>query len=291
MKKILCSFIGLLTLAAGTVSFFDSGANISEYHSDGIDDLDKMNFTANPPAARTGAPFETTCTDCHVGAINPAAGTVDFDVAGITGGYYFDSTYAVSISSSVGTKNGFQLTVVDPTELAAGDLTAGANSNTTFLSGREYIRQTSAVGSTSWTFDWTSPSADVGDITFYYAYNITNSSATTAGDTIYVGSLTVSSVVDVGISKNEELEVAYELTYMSESQSVMARYSVPDNNHIVFHVQDLSGRVVKRLDLGYQLAGEHQETFDLNEARTEGIYLVSIFIGNRVFTKKLYVGN
>ena len=56
-KKLLLlipviGFIGL--------SFFDKESNITSFHNDGIE---TVNYAANPPTEKTGAPGEGNCTD------------------------------------------------------------------------------------------------------------------------------------------------------------------------------------------------------------------------------------
>lgn len=290
MKKLLLIGSGLALITMGGLSMYDTTSGFSKYHSDGIDGVDAVNYTANPPVEKTGAPFESNCTDCHAGTTSPAAGTVDFTLSGLGTGYYPGQTYPVTIGSTSGTKNGFQLVAVDATDAQAGTFTAGTNSNISSASARDYVRHTSAVGATTWNFMWDAPATDLGDITFYYSYNISDETGTTANDEIYLGSLVVPVAGDVSIDKNAAIEESYTVSYSPESNTVLARYATPDNKRIFFHIQSLNGQVVKRLDLGYQAPGEYQETIELDEINADGIYIVSLFIGNDIFSKKLFVG-
>ncbi|MCG8577796.1 MAG: Reeler domain-containing protein [Flavobacteriales bacterium] len=284
MKKIILLSLPVLTI--GLYSFFDKEGTVSKYHVDGIETVD---YSSNPPTGKTGAPFESTCTDCHTGDVNPAAGTIDFTVSGAAGTYYPGQMYPITISTTTGDKNGFELIAVDESETQAGSFTAGTNSGISTAGGYDYVRHTASSGVTAWTFDWTAPDSDVGDVTFYYAFNISDQGGSTANDDIYVGSMTLSLANDVGFSEHDQLEEAYKVMYNNETQEMIANYTTFDNTHILFHVQDLNGREVGRMDLGYQEPGDHQQTIELNDIRAEGIYLVSIFIGNKVLTEKVYV--
>ena len=290
MKKLLLIGLGVAAISVGTMSLFNSETEFAKYHAD-IDGVDEMNFTSNPPVGKTGAPFESSCTDCHAGSTLPAAGTVDFTLGGLGAGYYPNTLYPVTIGATSGTKNGFQVVCVDDSDVQAGTFEAGTNSNISSASGLDYVRHTNAVGATTWSFNWTSPASATGDITFYYSYNISDDGGTTASDEIYVGSFTIALANDVGISEHEELEAQYNLSYSAETGMVQARYFNPDNDHVLFVVQNISGKEVGRYDLGYQEPGDHVQSFMIDEADADGIYLVSVFLGNRVLTKKLYVGN
>jgi len=59
--------------------------------------------------------------------------------------------------------------------------------------------ETIGSGNISWSFDWIAPTAGTGDITFYGAFNSTNSNSSTSGDEIYTTSF-------VQISLNIEIE-------------------------------------------------------------------------------------
>ena len=96
---------------------------------------------------------------------------------------------------------GFELTSLTPSNTVAGTF---ANT-TTFTrtrtgGGRNYIEQTAAgafpgqTGGSSWTFDWTAPSTDVGAITFYAAGLQADNSGDESGDQTY----TTSAAVPVG---------------------------------------------------------------------------------------------
>ncbi len=150
-----------------------------------------------PPPARTGAPLEGDCTECHAGtAVNGGGGevTIEGPLA-----YEPGETYdlEVRITDSSVTKWGFELTVLDAaSDAAVGTLTATASGTETVESGgRQYLRQTSvpsASESFAWLFEWTAPSEDAGDVIFYAAGNAAGGFGNSPlGDHIYTGSTSV----------------------------------------------------------------------------------------------------
>ena len=144
-----------------------------------------------PPPARTGAPDELDCTQCHVGtAVNGGGGEVT-----IEGPLEYEpgETYDldVRIIDSSATKWGFELTVLDAaSDAAVGTLAATASGTETVESGgRQYLRQTSAPSASetfAWLFEWTAPREDAGDVIFYAAGNAANGFGA-LGDRIYTG--------------------------------------------------------------------------------------------------------
>ncbi len=157
---ILISFVGFVTLI-WTMS--ERYTTISEATVSG------------PPASRTGAPGELTCTDCH----NAGTGAGTFSIVAPTN-YVPGQTYSIQVKH-VTTNNtrkrwGFQMTAL-ANNVSAGTL-AIANGTTqikTSSSNRSYIEHTSTgtfanqTGGATWTFNWTAPATSVGNVTFYAA--------------------------------------------------------------------------------------------------------------------------
>lgn len=151
---------------------------------------------------RTGAPSESTCTSCHSTYSVQTSGTkfdkIKLSIPFTGGGYIPDSTYSVTISyrETNITKYGFQITALNSKNEAAGTFT-NINSrvqtfSSTVGSGTRYYAEHTGTGtaavsgdSVAWTFEWKAPNSNVGDIKFYLALNVTNSSSGTTGDYIY----------------------------------------------------------------------------------------------------------
>lgn len=155
-------------------------------------------FSSGPPAGYTGAPGEEpeACAECHV---PPDAGTGTISISAPQT-YVPGQTYPITVthSNSDPTRKrwGFELTVLDTSDEKAGDLNS-TNGLTQVLNNqgpggkRQYIEHTAAgtfVGQSngsSWTFNWTAPSEDIGTVTFYAAGNQANNDGNTSGDNIY----------------------------------------------------------------------------------------------------------
>jgi hypothetical protein len=279
MNKKLLFTLSLAGIAG--MSFFYNPDRITKYHNDGIE---TVNFSSNPPAAKTGAPGEGNCTDCHSGSVLSADGVVDFSVGGGPG-YIPGNTYTLIVSSIGGAKNGFELTVLDAANNQAGTLTAGANSNVTSSGGREYIRHSSSLGENTWVFEWTAPAEDAGELTAYYTVNKANNDGATSSDEIYVGSTPIP-LFGASISENE-LDASYNAYYNQAAQELNLSYSLPEETKVVLNVQDLSGRLVTFRDFGDQPAGDYNETFQVNNVTANSIYIVSLFVDNTVLNRKI----
>jgi hypothetical protein len=188
MKKIILSFFFIALLVTTFKSFtYNSGAG----------------------AGYSNAPSESNCTSCHTGAsLNSGKFIANLNLtSNFTGnGYIPDSTYTITVSFNQSgiSKFGFQTTVLDKaTSSPAGTLTSTGSrtqKRTMVFSGktRQYIEHSSSgtaqtsTNAITWSFDWTAPSTNVGDVNFFVALNATNSSNSVVGDSIYAKTFTIS---------------------------------------------------------------------------------------------------
>lgn len=262
-------------------SFLYKSDNVTTYHADDVDGVD---FTHDPPPARTGAPGEGNCTSCHSGSTMSAEGVAFFSVGGGPG-YMPGATYPISFSTVGGANNGFELTILDASNNAAGTFSAGANNNVVASGGRSYVRHNNSEGEGSWTFDWTAPLTDVGELTAYYVLNKANNNGANTGDEIFLGN---TAIPPFGASIQEsELEKGFKVYFEAAEQVVNVNYSLTDQAKVVLNVQDLNGRLIQTVDFGKQMPGNYQERLTLNGSNLTGIYIVSLFVDNHVMNRKV----
>jgi putative transposon-encoded protein len=154
-------------------------------------------FSGGPPAGNTGAPGETTCSNCHI----PNPGNGQFTIVA-PASYTLGQTYQITVrhqtTDSTRKRWGFQMTALAGTTpaVAFSNLTG----NTQVIDGaseRKYIEHTSAgtfasqTGGAFWTFNWTAPATNIGAVTLYAAGNEANNDGTPDGDQIYTATATI----------------------------------------------------------------------------------------------------
>jgi hypothetical protein len=158
-------------------------------------------FSSGPPPSRTGAPGEGNCTECHIGSLNPAGGSVR--ITGVPEQYSpgQEVVVTVRVENSNRRRWGFQLTALDSGNRPAGtfalidDRRTSMQVGTGQFAGRVYIQHGSTgtfpgqVNSAEWTVRWTAPPQDVGRITFYAAGNGANNDQQNTGDNIFTTSV------------------------------------------------------------------------------------------------------
>lgn len=162
-----------------------------------------------PPAGHTGAPGDQgTCAKagCHTGAGNPnnnSANILQFNFNNNNPTYVPGSTYNITVTNTgtngPNTRWGFQATVLNTSNLFAGTLVQTDVNNTSIatFNNRTYIGHKNANNSVnSWTFQWTAPANNIGDVIFYVASNSANGIGS-SGDIIYVDTFIIRAPVVV----------------------------------------------------------------------------------------------
>ncbi len=157
-----------------------------------------MGYRSGPPARRTGAPGDGTClsSGCHTGTLFPAnssAITLTFP-NGLTYTPGVTQHITLKVTDSAAQDYGFELSsrlASDTTNGQAGNLIASDTQHPTLVvceddsvRGRagcssdaplQFLEHTAFVTpvnpSGTWSFDWTPPATDVGDVIFYVASN------------------------------------------------------------------------------------------------------------------------
>lgn len=191
-KLIACSFA---LIACGHLLFGDRSINSAQ-----------AKISPGPPLGFTGAPGEGNCTGCHYTyPVNSGAGKVE--ISGLPASYSLGQSYLVTVTVSHPTARawGFELTALDQngTSSTIGALTPTSTTTTlkrdsdasgqprTYLSHGEAGIAQGQTASNSWSFTWTAPMTNVGDVTFYAVGNAANNQVTPEDDYIYTTSVKV----------------------------------------------------------------------------------------------------
>jgi len=133
------------------------------------------NSTTPPVAKVTGAPGNGSCAECHVGApTNPGRVLIDFGKLTYTPGLKQRLRVHVLANTATGL-TGFQLTarLASNEQLQAGHFEAATVTpapppiSVQTANGVEYVNHTTATGAKIYTFDWTPPTTNAGNVNFY----------------------------------------------------------------------------------------------------------------------------
>lgn len=143
------------------------------------------------PGDRTGSPGDGyhDCTDCHDNNVDyNLIPTINTSIP-VTG-YVLGQTYTIEVLTSSSGANGwgFELTAekAGGTTVGVYDMTGATGSPKIITSGGSVTHSNDT--SSSWSFNWTAPGVDQGDITFYAAVLAANGAAGNNGDQVVLTS-------------------------------------------------------------------------------------------------------
>lgn len=246
----------------------------------------------------TGAPGETNCTGCHAGTNNSGPGTVTFDIGGGITYYIPGQTYlcSVSIVQTGVDKMGYCCTSLrnsNNTATGTFSLTMPTRTRLFTSGGRNYVSHNPCgadaptVGSNSWTFNWTAPSSNVGNITLYIGALATNHNHATSGDDAYTTSITLTpsatSVNEIeGIIENVNVFPNPATEFFNIS------YENLSGEQTKISIVDIVGKMVSPLYSGKDAKGEVKKSFDIRNI-AKGSYWIRISQGEKSIMKKLVI--
>ena len=282
-KRILYFAFTILIGFKVLLSFVDTSlTQIEEYEMNSY----LNDFSANPPTGKTGAPGESTCTDCHNGSILSAIGTITMSFSDVDDMYVPGQSYSIGLSIGSGAKNGFQMTILDGNLQKAGNFINGTNTSIALAGGREYIRHSASSGITNFQFQWTAPATEKGDLRAYFSFNKSNNGGSTSGDKIYVGSFEINSSVPVSVNEQEANAKSLKVFWDDINQVFHIDYRLLEPAKLMVNVQTLDGKLVQSTTLGLKDPGQYNEVLATN-IRKKGLYIVSVFVDNTIYNQKM----
>lgn len=280
MKKTLLLLVPII--AGFVITSLINENRVQKYHKDGVETILS---SINPPTGRTGAPGEGNCTSCHSGATMSAVGLVTMTLDG--GPDYIPGTiYPITFTTPGGPKNGFQLTILDADNNQSGSFIAGPNTSVATSGDRQYVRHAASLGVETWTFDWQAPMDESGVLTAYFSIAKANNNGNTSGDEIFLGSQDILPDSEVGIADYEKYS-DFKVYFNAVSNQLNLNYSIKNRDKVVLNIQDLSGKLVEYFDFGAEDTGQYTKSINLTEAYNNGVYIVALFVGNKVYNQKI----
>lgn len=254
-----------------------------------------------PPKAKTGAPGEGICSDCHIGAgLDLGPGFVALAFSGSGNKYKVGKNYTITVSvfDTTKTRFGFETVSLDANNNQAGTPSETDKINTTLQkdesTGKRYMSNYTGTGMNVWTYKWKAPATDIGDITFYGAGNATNWNDAVDGDNVYSTTMVVK---PKPLKMEEPIEQA--TTEQAIDFSVYPNPVVTGFFHVAFNVTEeemveidvfnMQGQFIQPLYKAMKEIGKHDQTLHLISPLKPGIYLVGITAGNeRAFSKVVF---
>jgi hypothetical protein len=249
-------------------------------------------FSFGSPGGKTGAPGDETCTNCHLGTVQSGIGmnsVIISDQNGPVGSYTPGMDYEVTISLATNNgKNGFEIVPFSSSNVQAGTVYTLDNFTQLIDLGATSRITHDFSGNTlnSWTFGWTAPNSNVGDVTFYLATNLTNGNMAGDGDAIFTSQHVIGSTVGITDQKNK---LGIQAFYDPSTTSISLTIDSKASGESALNIVGLDGKSVQFEKLGKVSVGENQKNINLNNGIPKGMYVLHVNVGNDFSTKKIYV--
>ena len=279
MKKIIFFLLTIILL---------SGWILKDYNPHEIKKHASILNSGGAPTGKTGAPGESNCTMCHSGNVNDGSTFSSISFSGLDNQYIPGTTYDLTLTLNNGsTKNGFQLVVLDSiTNSNSGTLilTDAVNTQISSANSRDYLNHTSSGNTqTSWNFQWTAPSSNVGPIKIYYAYNIAGYPySNTSGDDIYTSIKTISAPNSSQISTNELLDFN---CFIGNDEKLNILSNLNSTRDAELKLYNISGKLLCSRNL--KLKVNQVDKVNIPNDLPSGIYVVSLTTDKEQKTKKI----
>jgi hypothetical protein len=211
-------------------------------------------------AGRTGSPGENDCTGCHTSfAVNSGPGSIIISSPNLTNWEYVPGqTYQIDVTvaqagmplfgfgfealRTSNNSNGGTLSIINSTETQLKTVTVQGNSRTNVVH-----KENGGLSNDSHTFsfNWTAPATNIGNVMFYTAGNAANNQNDSLGDYIYKSTQLVTPFVS---GMDELLNERGLIAFPNPAIDYVALIAASDNPVLSLRLFDLNGRITFQQD-------------------------------------------
>lgn len=262
--------------------------------------------SAGAPSYVTNAPGEQTCSGaegtnpCHGGGIadNSGPGTPSILFSGGTT-YVPGQTYTITptINHPISNRFGFEIvslkdstntfagaiTLIDPNKTQTEQPTTGSFLDRIYVTHQLMGTYPTTTHLGQWTYKWTAPPYNQGNISFYACYLAANNNNTNdPGDETYWAKITISPS-GVGIAPVSENKIELSVYPNPANDVLNVEFTDIKKENIVLSIMDVQGKIVKKIIV--QNSKEIIETRDLEN----GAYSVVITENQKMLSIKKIV--
>ncbi len=246
-------------------------------------------YTSGAPISRTGSPGDgASCTSCHSGVPTTLAGMITSNIPGT--GYMPGNTYTITATITVASINkfGFEISPQSSTGVLKGTLVITNPTTTKLIGSGKWVTHQSAgtagAGTKSWSFNWVAPALNQGPVTFYGAFNATNSNGASSGDQIFLSTLAVQQDASAGIFTPVAYEMDLNIYPNPVSDILNLGFGINEDGAYII-IMDITGKQIMQFERPELVKGENRLSFDVSEL-SPGTYFLSVQSGENRSMKK-----
>lgn len=253
-------------------------------------------------AGNTGSPGESTCaaSGCHTSfTVNTGPGSVYLTSNMNNWEYVPGQTYTVNAIVKFTGRSlfGIGLEALTASNTNAGTIVVTNGAKTQIkavsiggVSRNNLVHQLNggATGDSGvFTFNWTAPSSNVGNVTFYFAGVCANANTTTSGDYVYNSSRVVTPVGTVGVQEINKNSSALTVINLPGSNLLHLSFDAQQSGIATAELYDIKGSIIASQEFGKQNSGSVDLNMDILNVQKSGLYIVKVVQGNQQFSKKI----
>jgi hypothetical protein len=247
-----------------------------------------------PSAGMAGAPGENNCTNCHAGQVQAGE---DFNQLTWVGNEYTPGqTYTIELSmQDASSRNGFQLVpLIASDNTAAGTVVVTDDTKTQIRSGaagKQYLTQRTAGNSSStWSFDWTAPSSNVGNVIFYVATNKTNNNSQASGDLVRLSQHVFNAPQSsASLTEYQVIQNSLSMNFNVSSSFLDIKFVTEQKEDLYINMVNLQGQSMLAKALGTSFPGDNLKSVKIPNTLATGLYVVNFLIGNKAYSRRIMV--
>lgn len=258
----------------------------------------------NGKAGYTDSPNEGNCTEsgCHDSyTLNSGGGSVTISSSNMTGWVYDPGvTYhmTVTVARSANSLFGVCVEALTTANANAGTLVITNTSATSIksrtvsgVSRRSVVHKLNGganAASMAFTFDWTAPASNIGDVTFYFAGVAADADGNETGDHVYTGSQVVNfNTVNSIATINSSTPISVYPMPVQDHFSV--NYSVTTSGPVSIKLYTMQGALAADLGSKMLAKGDYTDNFYLPANLSSGNYLLNIESESGLSSRKILI--
>ncbi|MFA9390066.1 MAG: choice-of-anchor V domain-containing protein [Prolixibacteraceae bacterium] len=227
-------------------------------------------YSEGSPGAKTGSPLDAaTCAQCHISNVQESS-WITTNIPDL--GWIPGETYTITLRAEPETASyiGFEITAENENS-KTGTFLLTDEERTRFTNKDKAVTHSHSGtemtdGKSIWEINWQAPNEDVGNVSFYAAFNAANGDASTEGDQIYASNISYDQAQPTAISQKNQLL----LKIFPNPASTYLFIQSPARMLSVL-LYDLNGRQVK----SFRAINDNRTQLDIREVQ-KGNYIVNI---------------
>jgi len=241
-------------------------------------------------AGFTGSPGELVCNNCHNSfTINSGGGSVYISSTNMTNWQYVPGqVYNMQVTvKKIGVSLfGVGLEALTPSNTNAGTITVTStakaqlkNANVSSVLRSNLVHKLNGGAdpdSSVFTFNWTAPATNVGNVTFYFAGIAANSNGNNSGDYVYNSSRVITPFISTSIEEQSNVPFLTSINYNASDRKVEVNTNSEKTQTATIEFFDLSGKKVFSENGIIINAGQSTNQVDVSSILKSGIYIVNI---------------